>query len=191
VCKEDQATDWFNALSKCLHWNKRQRQKSFAIVESNRGVHKSTPTTPKHSHHGLSMTPTTTNGNNTPTRGGHSKKGSSSTGSTTNQSSRSPSPPPPKMRSSPTDHSSDGVPDEVFAMFIEDEYLQHGSDGEEQENDVENESKFFESNSEEENDDEFSTQDGFNGWTDQEIIKARFSSKITLKLERLSMSKSP
>ncbi|OAD01933.1 hypothetical protein MUCCIDRAFT_22156, partial [Mucor lusitanicus CBS 277.49] len=29
VCKQDQATDWFNSLSKCLHWNKRERQKSF------------------------------------------------------------------------------------------------------------------------------------------------------------------
>ncbi|KAI9023495.1 ATP-NAD kinase-like domain-containing protein [Phycomyces nitens] len=34
VCKDDQATDWFNSLSNCLHWNKRQRQKSFAVVES-------------------------------------------------------------------------------------------------------------------------------------------------------------
>ncbi|KAI9306282.1 ATP-NAD kinase-like domain-containing protein, partial [Cunninghamella echinulata] len=35
VCKEDQASDWFNSLQKCLHWNKRERQKSFAVVESN------------------------------------------------------------------------------------------------------------------------------------------------------------
>ncbi|KAI8065205.1 ATP-NAD kinase-like domain-containing protein [Gongronella butleri] len=35
VCKEDQASDWFNSLQNCLHWNKRQRQKSFAVVESN------------------------------------------------------------------------------------------------------------------------------------------------------------
>ncbi|KAG1152398.1 hypothetical protein G6F37_007088 [Rhizopus arrhizus] len=34
VCKEDQATDWFNSLQNCLHWNKRERQKSFAVVES-------------------------------------------------------------------------------------------------------------------------------------------------------------
>ncbi|KAI7872498.1 ATP-NAD kinase-like domain-containing protein [Spinellus fusiger] len=44
VCKNDQATDWFNSLSECLHWNKRQRQKSFAIVESHRST-KPPPTT--------------------------------------------------------------------------------------------------------------------------------------------------
>ncbi|KAL0081409.1 ATP-NAD kinase-like domain-containing protein, partial [Phycomyces blakesleeanus] len=44
VCKDDQATDWFNSLSNCLHWNKRQRQKSFAVVESHRQSSSSKPT---------------------------------------------------------------------------------------------------------------------------------------------------
>ncbi|GAA5801789.1 ATP-NAD kinase-like domain-containing protein [Helicostylum pulchrum] len=192
VCKEDQATDWFNSLSKCLHWNKRQRQKSFAIVESNRGVHKSTPTTPKHqttAYPGLSMT---SMANNQTTR--THKKNSSSTG--TANHSRSSSPPHHhhsngSQKRSPTEFSytssSDGLPDEVFAMFIEDEY-KRTSDEEE---DVEhiNESEFFESDNDE--DDVSSIEDDFNGWTDQEILKARFSSKITQELERLSMSKSP
>jgi NAD+ kinase len=29
VCLEDQSSDWFNALETCLHWNKREVQKSF------------------------------------------------------------------------------------------------------------------------------------------------------------------
>lgn len=189
VCKEDQATDWFNSLSKCLHWNKRQRQKSFAIVESNRGVHKSTPTTPKHTtaYPGLSMTSMT----NTQTTRTH-KKNASSTG--TANHSRSSSPPHHSngsQKRSPTEFSytssSDGLPDEVFAMFIEDEYKRTSDE----EDDVEhiNESEFFES--EDDEDDVSSIEDDFNGWTDQEILKARFSSKITLELERLSMSKSP
>lgn len=184
VCKEDQATDWFNSLSKCLHWNKRQRQKSFAIVESNRGVHKSTPSTPKQTtgYQGLSMTPVTSN----QTIKGH-RKGASSTGSTTNHS-RSSS--PPQQKRSPTESSytssSDGLADEVFAMFIEDEY-RHDSEEEDHVEHI-NESELFESDEDE--DDLSSIEDGFNGWTDQEILKARFSSKITLELERLSMSKS-
>lgn len=176
VCKEDQATDWFNSLSKCLHWNKRQRQKSFAIVESNRGVHKSSPTTPKHSspHHGLSMT--ASNQNNLTRKKGHSS---------TNQS-RSSSPPPQKRSpTEPSYTSSDGLPDEVFAMFIEDDY-RHDSEEEEDIGNI-NESEFFGSD---ESDDGSSVEDGFGGWTDQEIIKARFSSKITQELELLSMSKS-
>ncbi|KAI9313284.1 ATP-NAD kinase-like domain-containing protein [Dichotomocladium elegans] len=34
VCRADQTTDWFNALQNCLHWNIRQRQKAFAVVEA-------------------------------------------------------------------------------------------------------------------------------------------------------------
>lgn len=200
VCKEDQATDWFNSLSKCLHWNKRQRQKSFAIVESNRGVQKSGPTTPKHSsiHHTLSMTSSTQNHQHTSNSRNNvnngSRKGTSSTGSTTN-TSRSSSPPlhqnsqkrPSQgdtSASSYTGPSSDGLPDEVFAMFIEDEYKDDSSE----EGDHLSESELFTSWDEDE-DDTSSVEDGFTGWTDQEIIKARFSSKVAQELERLSMSK--
>lgn len=178
VCKEDQATDWFNSLSKCLHWNKRQRQKSFAIVESNRGMDKSTPPTPKHTsnHHGISMT--SMNQLNTTRKKGY-------TSSNQSRSSSPPLPPPPKK--SPTEHSytsPDGLHDEVFAMFIEDDYNDHS----EEEEDVENvnESEFFGSD---ESDDGSSVEDGFSGWSDQEIIKARFTSKISQELERLSLSK--
>lgn len=119
------------------------------------------------------------NNNNNNTR----KKGYSST----NQS-RSSSPPPPQKRSTndTSYQASDGLHDEVFAMFIEDDY-NHDS---EEEEDVEhiNDTEFFGSD---ESDDGSSIEDGFGGWSDQEIIKARFTSKITQELELLSMSKSP
>ncbi|KAI8342791.1 ATP-NAD kinase-like domain-containing protein [Chlamydoabsidia padenii] len=35
VCKENQSSDWFGSVQNCLHWNRRPRQKSFAVVESN------------------------------------------------------------------------------------------------------------------------------------------------------------
>lgn len=105
------------------------------------------------------------------------KKGYSSS----NQS-RSSSPP----KRSPTEYtSSEGLPDEVFAMFIEDDY----KDDSEEEEDIEhiNESEFFGSD---DTDDDSSVEDGFNGWTDQEIIKARFASKINQELDLLHVSKS-
>ncbi len=122
-----------------------------------------------------------------------SKKGFSSSGSTANPS-RSSSPPLQQhsFKRSNSDHSpssyttssSDGIPDEVFAMFIEDEYKH---DSEEEEGNELSESEFFKSSDEE--DETSSIEDGFSGWTDQEILKARFSSKVTQELERLSMSK--
>ncbi|KAI9173012.1 hypothetical protein H9P43_007143 [Blastocladiella emersonii ATCC 22665] len=29
ICHHDQSSDWFHSLARCLHWNERQRQKSF------------------------------------------------------------------------------------------------------------------------------------------------------------------
>ncbi|CEP10554.1 hypothetical protein [Parasitella parasitica] len=182
VCKQDQATDWFNSLSKCLHWNKRERQKSFAIVESNRGAHKSTPTTPKHSnaHPGLSLT--ALNGSNTNnTHKSHPRKNS---GSSINQS-RSSSPPLQQKKHS-TEFSSapsvDGLHDEVFAMFIEDDYHHVSDDG----FDAEDQPNIFDSD--EESDDISSVEDGFNGWTDQEIIRARFVSRLAKEMGNLNVS---
>lgn len=36
VCKRDVSGDWFGSLQRCLGWNQRQRQKSFAVVEEGR-----------------------------------------------------------------------------------------------------------------------------------------------------------
>lgn len=184
VCKQDQATDWFNSLSKCLHWNKRERQKSFAIVESNRGAHKSTPTTPKHSngHQGLTMT--SINGNFS--QKNYSRKNSGSS----NNHSRSSSPPlhQQKKHSSETSSSSsvDGLHDEVFAMFIEDEY-HHASDDDFDDEEYTVSTNLFDSD--EESDDMSSIEDGFNGWTDEEISKARFAGKLTKEMDKLNISK--
>ncbi|KAL9545218.1 hypothetical protein MBANPS3_007246 [Mucor bainieri] len=184
VCKQDQATDWFNSLSKCLHWNKRERQKSFAIVESNRGAHKSAPTTPKHSngHQGLSMT--SISGNSSQKSNSRKNSGSS------NNHSRSASPPlhQQKKHSSETSSSSsvDGLHDEVFAMFIEDEY-HHASD-DEFDDDNHTESAYF-FDSDEESDDLSSIEDGFNGWTDEEITKARFAGNMTKEMGKLTLPK--
>lgn len=184
VCKKDQATDWFNSLSKCLHWNKRERQKSFAIVESNRGVHKSMPTTPRNNsspmHHGLSMTST---GSFTPKPNSYKKNHGTSS-----------SPPPQHKKSSFHDastsytSSSDGVPDEVFAMFIEDEYRQNSENSNDEDEEHANESNLFDSD--DDSDDSLSIEDSFNGWTDDEIVKARFAGSITREIERLSLTSS-
>jgi hypothetical protein len=128
-----------------------------------------------------------------------SNKGSRSTTSTTNHSRSSSPPPPSSQKRSPSDpsttsytsSSSDGVPDEVFAMFIEDEYKRDSEDEDENIQHVKDESAFFDTDSDDDNDDGSSVEDGFSGWTDEEIIKARFSSKIALELERLSLSQSP
>lgn len=195
VCKQDQATDWFNSLSKCLHWNKRERQKSFAIVESNRGAHKSTPTTPKHTNGGhqglLSMTSTNGGGGGSTNQRNYSRKNSGSS----NSQGRSSSPPLHQhhnhhKKHSPSETSSsssvDGLHDEVFAMFIEDDYHHVSDDGVDDEEYITS-MNFFDSD--EESDDISSIEDGFNGWTDEEIIKARFASKLSKEMENLSISK--
>lgn len=37
VCKDKQSTDWFSSIARTLKWNERQRQKSFVVVEEERG----------------------------------------------------------------------------------------------------------------------------------------------------------
>ncbi|KAI8373563.1 ATP-NAD kinase-like domain-containing protein [Choanephora cucurbitarum] len=155
VCKDDQTTDWFNSLCKCLHWNKRQRQKSFAIVESNYGVAKSNSSTPKSSYSNLSMTLN----NDT-----HRK-------TSTANSSRSSS--PPLQKRSPNHHHegpfSDRIPDEVFAMFIEDHMQEEMDDLDDDYTSTDNGAMFDISSDE----DDASTVEDFTGWTDQEILSAR------------------
>lgn len=36
VCADKQSTDWFQAITRTLKWNERQRQKSFVVVEQSR-----------------------------------------------------------------------------------------------------------------------------------------------------------
>jgi hypothetical protein len=196
VCKQDQATDWFNSLSKCLHWNKRERQKSFAIVESNREATKSVPTTPKHTNNGhqgfLSMASINGSGGGSTSQRNYSRK---NFGLSNNQS-RSSSPPLHQhynhhKKHSPIETSSsssvDGLHDEVFAMFIDDEYHHVFDDEESDDEEYIKSTNFFDSD--EELDDDSSIEDGFNGWTDEEINKARFASKLSNEMENLSISK--
>ncbi|KAG0171240.1 hypothetical protein DFQ28_001126 [Apophysomyces sp. BC1034] len=151
VCKEDQATDWFNSLSKCLHWNKRERQKSFAVVESHRGknTQSSAPTTPVRAS--LSRPPSSTQ----LSRMGNQRKPSSEIGH-----------------------------EEVFAMIIDDDDRCRVNNAL---NLLEEEESIEESEEDDEDDDEDDHQeyeDGFTGWTDEEILKARCNN--AKDLERLS-----
>lgn len=171
-------------------------------MESNRGVQNSGPTTPKYSsiHHTLSMTSSTQNHQHTSNSrnlvSNGSRKGTTSSTESTANTSRSSSPPlhqhsqkrpfsqGDNSASSYTGPSSEGLPDEVFAMFIEDEYKDDSSE----EGGHLSDSELFKSWDDDE-DDTSSIEESFTGWTDQEIIKARFSSKVAQELERLSMSK--
>lgn len=174
VCKEDQATDWFNSLQKCLHWNKRQRQKSFAVVESDQNGQKSSPSTPRVN---LNMT----NGNSAKysSNGSYSRKNSGPS-STNHSGTSSPQNQKRNEQSSCTDITSDTV----FAMFIEDDYRQ---DSEEEED--YNSHRFFESDEDSSLDSSFSIEDGFSGWTDAEILEARSASQINQEIHHLSISK--
>ncbi|KAF7728768.1 hypothetical protein EC973_005606 [Apophysomyces ossiformis] len=153
VCKEDQATDWFNSLSKCLHWNKRERQKSFAVVESHRG--KTSQTT------SAASTPPRTNLSRPPSSTQLSRMGGNL-----------------RKSSSETSH------EEVFAMIIDDD------DGRSQAGRLRGLSisgsslEEGESVEESEEDDNAEEEDGFNGWTDEEILRAR--SNRAKDIERLS-----
>lgn len=40
VCADKQSTDWFNSISRTLHWNDREKQKSFVVVEEDRPKHR-------------------------------------------------------------------------------------------------------------------------------------------------------
>jgi hypothetical protein len=87
-----------------------------------------------------------------------------------------------------TSSSSDGVPDEVFAMFIEDEYRQSSDNSDDEDEEYANDRNLFDSD--EDSDDNLSIEDSFNGWTDDEIINARFASNLSREIERLSLARS-
>ncbi|RCH98735.1 hypothetical protein CU097_015143 [Rhizopus azygosporus] len=95
VCKEDQATDWFNSLQNCLHWNKRERQKSFAVVESH-GERKGLANSRASSIQQLNTLPNRHMADLSPTESQNGRKSSSSS-------------------------LSDAGYDEVFGMFYDDE----------------------------------------------------------------------
>ncbi|KAI8145063.1 ATP-NAD kinase-like domain-containing protein [Fennellomyces sp. T-0311] len=187
VCKEDQATDWFNSLSNCLHWNRRQRQKSFAVVESNnRNGRRSAASTPgrsnsmvsrKPSGSGMSrsimMTSITSSNNN-----GSTSNASNSTGSPTSPTG------PRKYKTSP---SSDALHDEVFGMFCDDEDDTPRGTGNGADMDTSSMSSYSLGEFSDESDSDESEYSGFTGWADDEILKGRYNASIAKELERLSM----
>lgn len=185
VCKEDQASDWFNSLQNSLHWNKRERQKSFAVVESHPNRHHKGSSSSSHKHLQPSHSPHTAtfsplSRSETPSLSGHHNG---------NQ----------KSSSSPAASSDAGL-DEVFGVFCDDDsgkYRYHGggnsnTTGRRRSSAMEAESSASSfvtdesfDESEGESDDSDYTPDGFTGWTDEEIIESRFLANITNELERV------
>jgi hypothetical protein len=197
VCKEDQATDWFNSLQNCLHWNKRERQKSFAVVESHPTRHHKGSSSPSHNktNQMLSQSPRATGFNPL------SRAGTQSPPVTGSYHQQSP-PNGNRKSSSSSSVSSDTGQDEVFGMFYDDDsgsdrYRPGGSNAtsgnRRKSSAIEAESSAssvatYESTDEfeSESDDNDYSPDGFTGWTDEEIIKSRYMANITKELERVS-----
>lgn len=158
VCKEDQATDWFNSLQNCLHWNKRERQKSFAVVESNH-VRKSSNT---------SLSSMGSRNSAVPPQSPPHRKTSSNSNDMTDQvfakiyDSDSSMDRNPGISSRRQSHASSGSSSSVIFESADE----------------------FESDTNEEFDYE---PDGFTGWTDDEIIKSRYMANITKELEKVSI----
>lgn len=180
VCKEDQATDWFKSLSNCLNWNIRQRQKSFAVVESNRtsnGGRRSGSSTPSTAVSRVTsstaisrMTPIN---NNNPT---------SPTSIISNNQQHQHLSRKTSIKSSNGSSPESTVCEEVFGMFIDDdEYLQHKSGSTTgslhgiETASSEEEDIFTDDSDEEEEED---PNERFNGWTDEEILRARFNASL-------------
>ncbi|KAI7905766.1 ATP-NAD kinase-like domain-containing protein [Cokeromyces recurvatus] len=204
VCKEDQATDWFNSLQNCLHWNKRERQKSFAVVESHAARNQSktsfsSTASRNSSFTQLSQSPKTTTTTNTfplPVR----SDTQSPPYNTTTQSTQRKSSATSSVVSSSSDH------DQIFGYFEDDDdsnscdhyHTGIGNNGRRRssvhhyhhppETSSSSSSISFESTDEFESDDESDFyEDGFKGWTDEEIVKSRYMANITKELEKVSI----
>ncbi|KAI9493022.1 ATP-NAD kinase-like domain-containing protein [Zychaea mexicana] len=200
VCKEDQATDWFNSLSNCLHWNRRQRQKSFAVVESNnRNGRRSASSTPGRSNSSVSRRPSGTGMSRSMMMTSIASPSSTSTNNTTGGGSpTSPTASSGSSRKYKHSPSSDALHDEVFGMFCDDDYDSDargnagGTSSSNNNNAAEVDSSSMSSCSldnfsdETDSDDENSTDKGFSGWGDEEILKGRYNASIAKELERLS-----
>lgn len=177
VCKEDQATDWFNSLQNCLHWNKRERQKSFAVVESHTRSKSSSRSSSSQHLPGLAssprnvLAPLSRNDTHSPHPHPNSTKKSSSSSAT----------------------SSDAGQDEVFGMFYDDDPhrgRQRGTSRRASYNEDDASISSLDSFDSDGSDSDVSTPDAFTGWTDEEIIKSRHMAHITKELERTSLKDS-
>ncbi|KAI9259245.1 ATP-NAD kinase-like domain-containing protein [Helicostylum pulchrum] len=192
VCKEDQATDWFNSLQNCLHWNRRERQKSFAVVESH-PTHSSSKSLSSSSRSASSQhIPLTRSGFPPVTRGGTQSPPPPSTPHMHHNNTRKSS------GSSTTSGSSDAGHDEVFGMFYDDDSQKGRYRGEKGtgrrcsncgEDNINDTGSNYESTDSFESDDDSddSAPEVFNGWSDEEIIKARYTARIAKELEKVSI----
>ncbi|CAO3614494.1 unnamed protein product [Cunninghamella blakesleeana] len=196
VCKDDQASDWFNSLQKCLHWNKRERQKSFAVVESNSrrrisstqlGSRSSAPsarssTTSLKNTSSFSMTPMS------------QSLQASTSGNNNNNDGKVQSP------TTPSSSSSDAGYDEIFGLFSDNNNKRKRRHSIKTETDVSSTTSDSDRNSDSsdgfyidsDNDerDEFGSDDDdddeydqpivtFQGWTDTEIEDARRRARLS------------
>lgn len=179
VCKEDQATDWFKSLSNCLNWNIRQRQKSFAVVESNRTSNgrRSGSSTPSSavsrvtSSTAISRMSPINNNNNNPT---------SPTSITNNQQQQQHLSRKASVKSSNGSSPESNVCEEIFGMFIDDdEYLQNKSGSASGSlHGIETASLEEEDTFTDDSDEEEDPNERFHGWTDEEILRARFNASL-------------
>ncbi|KAI7889913.1 ATP-NAD kinase-like domain-containing protein [Mucor mucedo] len=186
VCKEDQATDWFNSLQNCLHWNKRERQKSFAVVESHATRSKSSSRSNSHPH--LPSLASPRNGLAPLSR--HDTPSPPITATHHHQGSTRKS-----SSSSSSVGSSDAGQDEVFGMFYDDD-RHRGSrrNSHRRASSIEDNlsvSSLDSFDETDESDSDISTPDAFTGWSDEEIIKARYMAHITKELERTALKSDP
>ncbi|KAI8089715.1 ATP-NAD kinase-like domain-containing protein [Halteromyces radiatus] len=194
VCKDDQTADWFGSVQNCLHWNKRPRQKSFAVVESNSKT-RSTSTSSTSSatiiHHSRSGTPNPKD-TTIPTRS-HSSVTLSSSASSHRTAN---SPGGISSSSSETGH------DEVFGVFSdmdrrsgigrrysEADSTTYGSPEDGEDDDKDSDTSGLDTDDEENDDSDDSQQanleigggqftKGLKGWTDDEISKGRIKGAI-------------
>jgi len=196
ICKSSQSDDWFNSLSRCLHWNERQRQKSFVVVESNRNQRSNTQTSVGRQN---SIS--------------HPSSRSASTASLTKLAQSSPpqsiNTPSHQMRrqqtftSSASSSGSDVGQDEVFAMFGNDENFspptyrhRRSSAGGWSESSVssadlnvaENSNKHPDHEEYESSDESDGDEDGFVGWNDEELHRARQLAIISQDFEKFHVS---
>ncbi|RUS14470.1 ATP-NAD kinase-like domain-containing protein [Endogone sp. FLAS-F59071] len=152
ICAQTQSKDWFNSLTRCLKWNERQRQKLFVVVESRKDT-------------------TDANGKK---HGSHHHHHHRHHRSHSRSSSSSPSTPTlPRTDSSTSSSVSSDVPEEMFAMFGDEDEAGGTSSGLSSYGDEE----YDEEDSNDENEDE-DEDDVLEGWGEDELRKGRMTSPM-------------
>ncbi|KAI9287722.1 ATP-NAD kinase-like domain-containing protein [Umbelopsis sp. AD052] len=196
ICKKSQSDDWFNSLSRCLHWNERQRQKSFVVVESNRSQHKSTTNQPSVGRQNSISHPSSRSAS------AISLPKLAAAASPPHSTSHTPFKRQPPYASSSSSGSENGQ-DEVFAMFEDDKnfsppmysHRRSSAGGWSQSSDSSPEfhaedtlGKNYDDAAYESSDDSDDDEDGFVGWNDEELLRARQLAGVAHDLQKLHTS---